>query len=110
MCLALGKRDEGSELHCVDFKWSGLCGTSICVIYRDGSFTSTVSQIMTLVYATIGPAADYGTLGRWLLLSDFPQSTHVLSRSEAPVVSGDWASSLALFGRAGPESPGSSRG
>ena len=68
MCLALGKRDEGSELHCVDFKWSGLCGTSICVIYRDGSFTSTVSQIMTLVYATIGPVADYGTFGRWLLL------------------------------------------
>ena len=40
MCLALGKRDKGSELHCVDFKWSGLCGTSICVIYRDGPFTS----------------------------------------------------------------------
>src|ERR1700761_2656825 len=27
-----------------------------------------LSQIMTLVYATIGPAADYGTFGRWLLL------------------------------------------
>lgn len=27
-----------------------------------------ISQIMTLVYATIGPVADYGTVGRWLLL------------------------------------------
>jgi hypothetical protein len=27
-----------------------------------------LSQIMTLVYATIGPVADYGMFGRWLLL------------------------------------------
>ena len=27
-----------------------------------------LSQVMTLVYATIGPVADYGTCGRWLLL------------------------------------------
>lgn len=28
----------------------------------------TASQIMTLIFTTIGSAADYGTFGRWLLL------------------------------------------
>lgn len=26
-------------------------------------------QVMTLIFTTIGSAADYGTFGRWLLLS-----------------------------------------
>ena len=28
----------------------------------------TEKQVMTLIFTTIGSAADYGTFGRWLLL------------------------------------------
>jgi len=69
MCLALGRRNEGSELHCFGCKWSELCGMSIFLFAK---FITTVylplSQIMTLVFTTIGPAADYRMFGRWLLL------------------------------------------
>ena len=44
-------------------------GFAVCRIYNLSQISHLpLSQIMTLVYATIGPVADYGTFGRWLLL------------------------------------------
>lgn len=71
---------EGASGQCV-VPWSG--GTksvsSVVLVANGGSFavssississcSNVILQIMTLIFTTIGSAADYGTFGRWLLL------------------------------------------
>ena len=68
MCVALGKRNQVSELHCPGRKWSELCSMPISFLRATTITYLLLSQIMTLVFATIGPVADYRMHGRWLLL------------------------------------------
>ncbi len=46
-------------------------GFAVCLFFVAQSITTIhlhLSQVMTLVFATLGPAADYRMFGRWLLL------------------------------------------
>ncbi|KAI0758099.1 MFS general substrate transporter [Fomes fomentarius] len=56
--------DEGSSGQCV-LPWGGghKAVSSVVLVSNGVSFA-----VMTLIFTTIGSAADYGTFGRWLLL------------------------------------------
>ncbi|KAG6815216.1 hypothetical protein H0H93_010565, partial [Arthromyces matolae] len=64
-----GSSCDSASAQCV-LPWAG--GTksvsSIVLVANGVSFASlTLPQVMTLLFTTIGSAADYGTFGRWLL-------------------------------------------
>jgi hypothetical protein len=68
MRLALGRRDQGGELHRLDREWDKFCGASLFSVRLQGPRPYLLFQIMTMIFTTIGSAADYGSFGKWLLL------------------------------------------
>lgn len=68
MCSSLGRWHQVGLQYSVNFEWRQLCCKPISFPACLASYKSRGPQIMTLIFTTIGSAADYGTFGRWLLL------------------------------------------
>ncbi|KAN0137282.1 Autophagy-related protein 22-like protein [Lactarius tabidus] len=93
---------RGLGSSCLDTGASGKC------ILPWGSGTKAVSSIvlvangvgfaiMILVYATIGPAADYGTFGRWLLLVSTAICWAAQFASMSLTSPSRWGTAMALY-------------
>ncbi|KII94730.1 hypothetical protein PLICRDRAFT_33542 [Plicaturopsis crispa FD-325 SS-3] len=83
------------------------CGTGGCVLPW-GSGTKSISSVvlvanglsfavMTLIFTTIGSAADYGTFGRWLLLAVTVVCWAAQFASMALISPDRWRSAMALY-------------
>ncbi|KAF9266160.1 MFS general substrate transporter [Marasmius fiardii PR-910] len=85
---------DGSSGQCVLPWGGGTKAVSSIVLIANGS---TTIQVMTLIFTTIGSAADYGTFGRWLLLV----ITCVCWAAQFAVMSltnpSRWAAAMALY-------------
>jgi MFS-type transporter involved in bile tolerance (Atg22 family) len=83
----------GASGKCVLPWGSGTKAVSSIVLVANG----VGFAIMTLVYATIGPAADYGTFGRWLLLVSTAICWAAQFASMSLTSPSRWGTAMALY-------------
>ncbi|KAI9447658.1 autophagy-related protein 22-like protein [Lactarius indigo] len=85
--------DQGASRKCVLPWGSGTKEVSSIVLVANGASFA----IMTLVFATIGPAADYRTFGRWLLLVSTAICWAAQFASMSLTSPSNWGAAMALY-------------